>query len=180
MEKTVLTLGKRIAQTILAASVVAPFCAGAALAQQAAPGKPAPAKQEQAAQPDPAAKPQGSSFAPLKWIMKKVDFATDSDAPKPDFIEKTRPPAEDMKYIGIGEKRPERALKPKSQADAKAAEAALANKAAEYGNLAATKPNLPPPPTLPPQVLEAQQKVAAEKAARAKLGTPVAPAAKPQ
>lgn len=180
MEKTVLTNGKRLAQMILAACVAAPLCAGAALAQQATPGKPAAAKPDQPAQPDPAAKPQGSSFAPLKWIMKKVDFATDSDGPKPDFIEKSRPPSEDMKYIGIGEKRPERALKPKSQAEAKAAEAALANKAADYGNLAAAKPQPAPPPTLPPHVLEAQQKVAAEKAARARLGTPVAPAPKPQ
>lgn len=196
METLVLTLGKRIARHALAAAFAGPLLAATALAQQPAPAKApktaapakneaaAPAKNEAAAAqpaPEQAAEPEKpkQGFAPLKWIMKKVDFATDVEDKKPDFIEKTRPPADDMKYIGIGEKRPERALKVKSQAEAKTLESQLANKAADYGNLATAKPQLPPPPTLPPAVIEAQQKVAAEKAARAKLGTPVAPAANP-
>ena len=119
--------------------------------------------------------PQGekpASGSPLKWIMKKIDFATDSDEKKPDFIEKSRPPQQDMKYIGVGEKRPERALKAKSKVEAKNAEAELAIRAKNMENLAANKPKALPPPTLPPAVLEAQQKAAAERAARAKAGLP--------
>jgi hypothetical protein len=105
--------------------------------------------------------------SPLKWAARKARMATDPAKPA-DFVAATRPPEGSQSYIGVGEQRPTRALKPLDAAGVKGREASFEALNARNQRLIAGKPAKPPPPTLPPAALKARAEHEAALRARQK------------
>ena len=101
----------------------------------------------------PAAAQEGDS--PLKWAARKARMATDPARPA-DFVAATRPPEGSLNYIGIGEQRPPRALKPLDASGVKGREASFESLQTRNQRLIAGKPVRPAAPTLPPAALKAR------------------------
>ena len=113
----------------------------------------------------PAPAQEGDS--PLKWAARKARMATDPATPA-DFVAATRPPPDSQSYIGVGEQRPQRALKPLDASGVKGREASFDTLKARNQNLIADKPARPPAPTLPPAALKAKAEHEAALRARQK------------
>lgn len=111
--------------------------------------------------------PAQESDTPLKWAARKARMATDPATPA-DFVAATRPPPDSQSYIGVGEQRPQRALKPLDASGVKGREASFDTLKARNQNLIAGKPARPPAPTLPPAALKAKAEHEAALRARQK------------
>lgn len=107
------------------------------------------------------------SAGPLKWLMQRSKLATETPEPQ-DFVKATRPDRDSLRYIDIGEKRPQRALKPLDKGGVKARESSFDGLKARNDRLLAGKPAPRPGPTLPPAALKAKAEHEAALKARAK------------
>lgn len=105
--------------------------------------------------------------SPLKWAARKARMATDPATPA-DFVAATRPPEGSRGYIGVGEQRPPRALKPLDASGVKGREANFDSLKARNDRLIAGKPAAPAPLALPPAALKAKAEHEAAMKARQK------------
>ncbi|MBL8589620.1 MAG: hypothetical protein JNK46_13885 [Methylobacteriaceae bacterium] len=103
----------------------------------------------------------------LKWLMQRSKLATETPEPQ-DFVKATRPDRDSLRYIDIGEKRPQRALKPLDKGGVKGRESSFDGLKARNDRLLAGKPAPRPGPTLPPAALKAKAEHEAALKARAR------------
>lgn len=116
----------------------------------------------------PAFAQEGDS--PLKWAARKANMATDPAKPA-DFVAATRKPDGAYEWLGVGERRPERARKPLDGGGVKTRESGFDALKSRNEKLVAGKPAARPVLTLPPAALKARAEHEAALKARAAAKT---------